>query len=105
MSVAVTELTFDETLAQDTPVLVDFWAEWCGPCKTVAPILDKLVDEANGAVTLAKVNIDEQQELARRFSVMSIPTMILFKNGEIVERIVGARPLSDLQKVFAPHLS
>ena len=96
MAGAVTTLsdsTFDETVASDgTPVLVDFWAEWCGPCKMIAPILEEIADEQGEALQVAKLNVDEAGDVARRFEVMSIPTLILFKDGEPVKRIVGAKP-------------
>ena len=96
MAGAVTTLsdsTFDETVASDgTPVLVDFWAEWCGPCKMIAPILEEIADEQGEALQVAKINVDEAGDIARRFEVMSIPTLILFKDGEPVKRIVGAKP-------------
>jgi thioredoxin 1 len=83
MVTAATESTFEqEVLESDTAVLVDFWAEWCGPCHAVSPILEKIVEERNGDLRLVKVNIDEEQELARRYGIMSIPAMIIFRDGE-----------------------
>jgi thioredoxin 1 len=101
MSTAVTEQSFEqEVLQSDTPVIVDFWAEWCGPCHAVSPVLDKIVDERNGDLKLVKVNIDEEQALAMRFGVQSIPMMILFKEGEPAAAAVGAQPKGALEKAL-----
>jgi thioredoxin 1 len=96
---AVTEQSFEQDVLQsETPVIVDFWAEWCGPCHAVAPVLDRIVDEREGELKLVKVNIDEQPALAQRFGVQSIPTMILFKDGEPAAAAIGAQPKSALEK-------
>jgi thioredoxin len=88
----LTEQTFDEEVkGSSEPVLVDFWAEWCGPCKMIAPILEEIATEQTGKLRIGKVNVDENLELGRRFDVMSIPTLILFKDGEPLLRIVGAK--------------
>jgi thioredoxin 1 len=93
MSTAVTESTFDhEVLSSDKPVIVDFWAEWCGPCHAVSPILDKIAEERSGELKLVKVNIDEEQGLAERYGIASIPTMVLFKDGEPAAAAIGAQP-------------
>jgi len=101
MATAVTETTFDqEVLESETPVLVDFWAEWCGPCHAVSPILERIVEERNGELKLVKVNIDEEQELARRYGIMSIPAMILFKEGEPAAATIGAQPKGALERAL-----
>jgi thioredoxin 1 len=101
MAKDVTEATFDQEViegSKETPVLVDFWAEWCGPCHAVSPVLDKIAQERPGELKLVKVNIDENQNLAGRYGVMSIPTMILFKDGEPAAATMGARPKGDIEK-------
>ena len=101
MSTAVTEQSFEqEVLQSDKPVIVDFWAEWCGPCHAVSPVLDKIVDEHNGDLKLVKVNIDEEQELARRYGIQSIPTIVLFKDGEPAAAAIGAQPKGALEKAL-----
>lgn len=89
----LTDSTFDEEIAAaSSPVLVDFWAEWCGPCLAVAPVLEEIANEQGDRLRIAKVNVDDSVELARRFEVLSIPTMILFSDGEPRVRLVGAKP-------------
>jgi thioredoxin 1 len=101
MAAAVTEQSFEqEVLQSDTPVIVDFWAEWCGPCHAVAPVLDRIVDEHDGDLRLVKVNIDEEQGLAARYGVQSIPTMILFKGGEPAAAAIGAQPKPALERAL-----
>ena len=101
MATVVTEQSFEEEVLQsDKPVVVDFWAEWCGPCHAVAPVLDRIVEERGDELKLVKVNIDEQPSLAQRFGVQSIPTMILFKNGEPAAAAIGAQPKPQLERAL-----
>lgn len=99
--VAVTDAEFEQkVLRSDKPVVVDFWAPWCGPCRVIAPILDKLAGEYEGRLTIAKVNTDEQQRWASQFGIQGIPTLIIFKNGKEVERLVGSRPEQAYRDIF-----
>jgi thioredoxin 1 len=101
MTNAVTESTFEqEVLQSDKPVIVDFWAEWCGPCHAVSPVLDKIAEERDGQLKIVKVNIDEEQQLANRYGVQSIPNMILFENGEPKASAIGAQPKGMLERAL-----
>jgi thioredoxin 1 len=93
-----------EVLKSDTPVLVDFWAEWCGPCRRVAPVLDELAGEMDGKVRIAKLNVDENQKIAMDFMVQSIPTFILFKGGQMADRLMGAVPKAAFQSFIERNL-
>ena len=99
MATAVTESTFEqEVLSSETPVIVDFWAEWCGPCHAISPVLDRIADERGDELKVVKVNIDEEQGLASRYGVFSIPTIMLFKDGEPAAATVGAQPKQRLER-------
>ncbi len=103
--VDITNNTFEESVIKaDKPVVVDFWAAWCGPCRMVAPIMEELAEDFSGKVNIAKVNVDEQGELAAQFRIMSIPTVLIFKNGQIAEKIVGARAKNEFAELIEKHL-
>lgn len=109
MSDKITNLTTDTfksaVATATTPVLVDFWAPWCGPCKAIAPILEELATELSGKLTIAKVNIDENDAIAAEYGVRAIPTMILFKGGKVAETIVGMMPKAALKTKLAAHVA
>ena len=101
----ISDATFDEEIgSSDEPVIVDFWAEWCGPCKMIAPVLDEIASEQAGKVRVAKLNVDDNPDVARRFDVMSIPTLIIFKGGEPQKRLVGAKGKGQLLEELAEYL-
>jgi thioredoxin 1 len=99
-----TDSTFDQLVKAPTPVLVDFWAEWCMPCKRIAPTLDQLATEYAGKLTVAKMNVDENSDVPMRFGIRSIPTLMLFKGGEMVDTVVGAVDKDTLKKMVDRHM-
>ena len=102
----LTEKNFDTEVTQSAvPVLVDFWAEWCGPCKMISPIIDEIAHDLQWKLKVAKVNVDNEGNLAAKFNIMSIPTLLVFKNGEVVSQIVGALPKAQLLAKIQPNLS
>ena len=104
--VELSEVNFEqEVLKANTPVLVDFWAVWCGPCKMIAPIVDELAVEYEGKLKIGKVDVDSNQQIAMQFGIRSIPTLLIFKNGKVVEQIVGAAPKKSLIEKLSKHLN
>src|SRR4051812_6213406 len=101
----VTDSTFDnEVLGSSKPVLVDFWAEWCGPCKMVSPVLEEIASEHEDKITVVKLNIDENPRTTQAYQILSIPTMSVFQGGQVVKQIVGAKPKSAILKDLEPYL-
>ena len=99
--IELSDAAFDQTISQSTvPVLIDFWAEWCGPCRRIGPIVEELAKEYSGRLAVGKINIDEHQESANKFGVQSIPTLMIFKGGQLAERIVGAVPKQTLAEAI-----
>jgi thioredoxin 1 len=102
----LTDATFDESVgASSTPLIVDFWAEWCGPCKMIAPVLEEIAKEQGGKVAVAKLNVDDNPEIARRYEVMSIPTLLVFAEGQVQRRLVGAKGKAQLLEELSEFIA
>ena len=104
MAVHFTSETFEQAIAGNAPVLVDFWAPWCGPCRMIAPVIEEIAAEFEGRAVVGKVDVDEEPGLAQRFGVMSIPTLIVLKDGKVAEQAVGARGKADVAAMINRHL-
>lgn len=98
--IQATAKTFDSIVSGELPCLVDFWAPWCGPCRQIAPTLEQLAEEFDGKVNIVKVNVDDNQEIAGRYTVRAIPTLILFKGGKVIDQVTGAVPAAQLVKLI-----
>ena len=101
----ITDGNFDETISAGKPVLVDFWAEWCGPCRRLAPTVEELAGDYDGKVIVGKLNVDENPNTASKFSIRGIPTLLLFKGGQVVEQVVGLADKDSLKKVIDKHVA
>jgi thioredoxin 1 len=102
----LTDATFDESVGSaDVPLIVDFWAEWCGPCKMIAPVLEEIAKDHDGKLQVAKLNVDDNPEIARRFEVMSIPTLLVFNDGEVKRRLVGAKGKAQLLEELSEFIA
>lgn len=105
MEVKITDVNFkQEVLESEIPVLVDFWAEWCGPCRMVAPTVEAIAKEYEGKLKVCKLNVDEAPETASEYGIMSMPTLAIFKSGKVVDQVAGALPKSELESKIKPHL-
>ncbi len=104
----IVELTRDnfeqKVVNSDKPVLIDFWASWCGPCRAVAPVMEELAEQYDGKAVIGKVNVDDENELSAKFRIMSIPTIMLFKGGQVVDKIVGSRPKADFENLLNKNI-
>ncbi|MBC7568857.1 MAG: thioredoxin [Spirosoma sp.] len=98
MAIEATDANFDELINSDKPVLVDFWAEWCGPCKMIGPVVEQLAGEYEGRAIIAKMDVDQNAQIPAKFGIRSIPTLMVFKNGQLVDKVIGAVPKNVLEQ-------
>lgn len=104
MALEITDQSFKEVINSEKPVLVDFWAAWCGPCRMLAPIIDELSTEMDGKAVIGKVDVDNNQQVPMEFGIRNIPTMLIFKNGEVVEKMVGVASKEDIKRKLEAHI-
>jgi thioredoxin 1 len=105
MTLEITQENFEETISTDKPVLVDFWAAWCGPCRMVGPIVDEIATEYTDRAVVGKIDADQNMELMKKYGIRSIPALLVFKNGEVVDRVVGAVPKQNITSKIDPYLN
>lgn len=104
MAISINQSNFNEVINRDIPVVVDFWAAWCGPCKMLGPVIEEISDELEGKAVVGKVNVDENQDIAMKYKVFSIPTVLVFKNGQVIDQFVGFMPKAAIMDKLEKHI-
>lgn len=104
MAISINQTNFNEVINRDIPVVVDFWAAWCGPCKMLGPVIEEISDELEGKAVVGKVNVDENQDIAMKYKVFSIPTVLVFKNGQVIDQFVGFAPKAAIMAKLEKHI-